>query len=317
MATSTPEVRAAGEQDQQAETIDPSVCECGGDIISEGSERVCQDCGLVDDEDRIDHGPDWRLSDNNRNRSRARAGTLVDPTRNDLGFDTQIGFEDGRKTSHHRRLLRAKRFEKLGEDGKYREQGKLLSDIKRAACSLELPQPVSDNACVLFKQFHNSGDHSGYGLDEMGAAVIYAAARCGKAPIQPGDVCEQFGVDRQRLFDEVSRLRRAIGVPIPIETPSMLVTQFVDELDGEVRTQSLARQLAAEVEQADFASSGRSPSAMAAAVVYEAFFAASWEQKRSQKEVGKVADVSPMTIRRNRSSMKEAGINGDPTALVE
>jgi transcription initiation factor TFIIB len=34
--------------------------ECDGSVRREGYETVCTDCGLVIDDDHIDHGPDWR-----------------------------------------------------------------------------------------------------------------------------------------------------------------------------------------------------------------------------------------------------------------
>ncbi|MFC4543535.1 TFIIB-type zinc ribbon-containing protein, partial [Halosolutus amylolyticus] len=39
--------------------------ECGGRLISdsEHAETVCEDCGLVVEEDEIDRGPEWRAFD--------------------------------------------------------------------------------------------------------------------------------------------------------------------------------------------------------------------------------------------------------------
>lgn len=34
--------------------------ECEGRVTSNTRETVCDDCGLVLDDERLDHGPDWR-----------------------------------------------------------------------------------------------------------------------------------------------------------------------------------------------------------------------------------------------------------------
>lgn len=41
--------------------VSPTVCpECSKDLETEGTETVCGSCGLVVDENSIDHGPEWR-----------------------------------------------------------------------------------------------------------------------------------------------------------------------------------------------------------------------------------------------------------------
>ena len=37
--------------------------ECDGRVTTNAVETVCEDCGLVIDEQRIDHGPEWRAYD--------------------------------------------------------------------------------------------------------------------------------------------------------------------------------------------------------------------------------------------------------------
>jgi len=294
-------------RDAQARIDDTQTCaECGGQLVSDGTETVCDECGLVADEDAIDRGPEWRCDDTGE---RARAGTTVDVTRNDNGFSTRIGFESSRwGGENHRRLLRAKRLSKHGETSKHRDQGKCLSDIKAIAARLELPQSVSDNACVLFQEFHNTSDHTGHTLEPMMAACVYAAARIEHVGIGVGAVVEQVSIAERRLFDTLDRLREEIDVALPIATPRMYVARFVNELDGEARTVTLAQQIAAAADEAGLTANGAAPSAVAAGCVYEAFYSADWEAKRSQPEVGSVADVSDYTVRTHWQRLKEAGV---------
>jgi len=295
-------------QDAQPRTDDTQTCEeCGGELVADGTETVCDECGLVADEDAIDHGPEWRCDDTGE---RARAGTAVDVTRNDNGFSTRIGFERSRPNDgSHRRLLRAKRLSKHGEKKKDREQGRCLSDIKAIADRLELPQSVSDNACVLFQEFHNASDHTGHTLDAAIAACVYASARIEQVGIGVETVGEQVSVSERQVFLTLDRLREEIDVAIPIASPRMYVGRYVDALGGEPRTVTLAQEVAAEADEAGLTANGAAPSAVATAAVYEAFVAAQWEAKRSQRAVGEVADVSAYTVRRHWQRLQEAGIS--------
>ncbi|WDY79090.1 hypothetical protein ORFS27B [Halorubrum tailed virus] len=296
-------------RDAQTRTDDTQTCEeCGGQLLDDGTETVCDDCGLVADEDAIDRGAEWRCDDTGE---RARAGTAVDRTRHDNGFSTRIGFERSSASSEtHRRLLRAKRLSKHNSTRKPLDQAKCLSDIKAVAGRLELPQPISDNACVMFKKWHNQISHRGHSLDEAIAACIYASARIGQVGIGVDAVVEQLSITERRLFDTIDRLREEIGVALPLASPRMYVTRYVNDLDGEARTETVAREVAAAADEAGLTANGAGPSGVAAGCVYEAFVAAQWEAKRSQPDVGDVAGVSGYTVRRHWRRIQEAGIDG-------
>jgi transcription initiation factor TFIIB len=297
-------------RDAQTRTDDTQTCEeCGGQLLDDGTETVCDDCGLVADEDAIDRGAEWRCDDTGE---RARAGTAVDRTRHDNGFSTRIGFERSSASSEtHRRLLRAKRLSKHEwSTRKPRDQAKCLSDIKAVADRLELPQSVSDNACVLFQEFHNETSHHGHSLDAAVAACVYASARIEHVGIAVETVAEQLSITERRLFLTLDRLREEIDVAIPIASPRMYVARYVNDLDGEARTETVAREVAAAADEAGLTANGAAPSAVAAGCVYEAFVAAQWEAKRSQPDVGDVAGVSDYTVRRHWHRIQEAGIDG-------
>jgi transcription initiation factor TFIIIB Brf1 subunit/transcription initiation factor TFIIB len=262
---------------------------------------------LVLNSQQIDRGRDWSTFDDGE----AQRAEPIDRTRNDDGFDTRVGFEGRPQTQRHRQLLRAKRFERSRESKKHRKQGYLLSDIKQAAAALDLSDPVADNACVLFKQFHNEGDHIGFDLDEMAAAAVYTAARAGEEPLLIDDVVEQFDLaGRRRLVQEFQRLQQHLSVQIPIKTPGMLVPRFVSELEGSPKTETLARGLAREVEAAGL-TVGKTTGGVASAIVYLAFSESVVDPKQSQSAVATVANTSTETLRRHRDRIKEHGITAD------
>lgn len=62
--------------------------ECDGRVITNIKETVCKNCGLVIDEQRLDHGPEWRTYDADE---RERTGAPLTVARHDRGISTEIG----------------------------------------------------------------------------------------------------------------------------------------------------------------------------------------------------------------------------------
>jgi transcription initiation factor TFIIIB Brf1 subunit/transcription initiation factor TFIIB len=152
--------------------------------------------------------------------------------------------------------------------------------------------------------------HRGHSLDAAVAACVYASARIEHVGIAVETVAEQLSITERRLFLTLDRLREEIDVALPLASPRMYVARYVDDLDGEARTETVAREVAAAADEAGLTANGAAPSAVAAGCVYEAFVAAQWEAKRSQPDVGDVAGVSDYTVRRHWQRIQEAGIDG-------
>ncbi len=51
------------DEDIQTETELNQCPECDGWVTTNAIETVCEDCGLVIEANRIDHGPEWRAYD--------------------------------------------------------------------------------------------------------------------------------------------------------------------------------------------------------------------------------------------------------------
>ena len=81
---------------EKQETIE--VCpECGSRHIVRDYERaelVCQDCGLVLDDNFIDQGAEWRAFDSEQSDKRARTGSAMTFTIHDKGLSTEISWKN-------------------------------------------------------------------------------------------------------------------------------------------------------------------------------------------------------------------------------
>jgi len=76
------------DEDVQTESNANQCPECDGHVTTNTVETVCEDCGLVIDEQRIDHGPEWRAYDDEECE---RTGAPLTAARHDRGLSTEIG----------------------------------------------------------------------------------------------------------------------------------------------------------------------------------------------------------------------------------
>ena len=283
--------------------------ECGGTVIQDEISRICNECGLVVEEDAIDHGPEWR--DFEAGSTAKRAGSPVDLTREDNGFDTQIGNKSGPMSDRQRRLLRASEFSHRRDDDKKIEQAKYLGDIKRAVSVLEIPDPIGEMACVLFKQTHNAVDHTGHDLNLTCAASILAAARCNEAVVFPVEICTAFDIEeKSEVYNELKRVQDVVDLPIPLRRPRHYISEYMSELDGAERTKTLAQRLAvAAEEKGTYNGSSPVPSAVAGGIIHAAMKKATWEETPLQKRVADVVGVNTTVIKKHREKVMKADLD--------
>jgi transcription initiation factor TFIIB len=88
------------DEDIQTDSSANQCPECHGHVTTNAVETVCEDCSLVIDEQRIDHGPEWRAYDVDE---RDRTGAPLTAARHDQGLSTEIGRGKGAYRNGHER----------------------------------------------------------------------------------------------------------------------------------------------------------------------------------------------------------------------
>jgi len=162
------------------------------------SKPSARECGLVVDEQRIDHGPEWRAFDEDE---RERTGApLTAARRHDRGLSTEIG----RRTDANGNTLSGQKRRRLArmrrEQSRGRFQSKVernlahgLGEVRRIVSALELSEAIRDQACQLFRSAQNEDLLRGRSIEAIAAASVYRACRCNGL---------------SRLLDEVSEMAR-------------------------------------------------------------------------------------------------------------
>ncbi|MDF9748539.1 transcription initiation factor IIB [Natrinema salsiterrestre] len=297
------------DEDVQTETESNQCPECDGRVTTNAVETVCEDCGLVVDEQRIDHGPEWRGFDEDE---RERTGAPLTAARHDRGLSTEVGRGtdangnalSGRK---RRQLSRMRREQSRGRFQSKAERNLAhgLGEVRRIASALELSETIRDQACRLFRSAQNEDLLRGRSIEAMAAASVYGACRCNGRSRTLEDVIDPARVEQSRVTNAYKTLNTELGLPAQPVTPSAFVPRLASELDVSDQIRQRARQLAEESESTQV-TTGVRPSGFAAACLYKA----GREQGRwlTQSEVAAVASVSPVTVRTHRDALEELAV---------
>ena len=284
--------------------IQPDDCpECEGPVRTEEHETVCTDCGLIIDEDQIDHGPDWRSFDSDPN-SKERAAPVMPNRRHDKGLGTEISRNQdapGQALSAEKRRqlarLRTQNARAQFSSKRERNQAQAFTDISRMASALGLPEYVMEQACVLFKTAQSEDLLQGRCIEGFSTATLYAAARINQTPRTIDEFAHVSKVECGRIRGCYSALNRELSLPVPPARPIEFLPQLISAVDAPTPVEQTATELL-EAMADDNAGQGRDPAGVAAGAIY---IAAEAEDMRygylTQKELADEAGVVSVTVR--------------------
>jgi transcription initiation factor TFIIB len=303
-----PTETAEEEQDEQH-----GCPECGGNVASdtEHGEVVCQDCGLVVDEDNIDRGPEWRAFDAQEKDQKSRVGAPTTNMMHDKGLSTNIDWRDkdayGNSLSSSQRQ-KMQRLRKWNErfrtrDSKERNLKQALGEIDRMASALGLPDNVRETASVIYRRALDENLLPGRSIEGVSTSALYAAARQAGVPRSLDEVSGVCRVEKDEIARTYRYVARELGLEIAPADPESYVPRFASDLELSEEAAGRARELLSNAKEAGI-HSGKSPVGLAAAAVYAASLLTN--EKVTQSEVGEVADISEVTIRNRYHELLEA-----------
>jgi len=297
--------------------------ECAGPLELTESETVCEECGLIVAEDRLDHGPE-RRSFASDEHDPERTGASLTESWHDRGLSTEIGrHRDGYGNElsgqKRRRLARLRREQSRGRFQSKREQNLAhgLGEVQRVTSALGLGDGLRSQACALFRRAQAVGLLPGRSIESMAAACVYAICRrngLGRAlsELDPIAACDCSAVKTAH-----SVLNTELELPAQPVTPQTVLGRIASELGLSAAIERRAQTLAAQAEQAGLAN-GKQPSGFAAACLYKT------AQKQhcllAQAEIAAAADTSCVTLRTHLQALETLvagragqGVDGEPS----
>ncbi|WP_049888887.1 transcription initiation factor IIB [Natronococcus occultus] len=291
-------------EQSEAETTLSTCSECGSsDVVQHPSpgERICENCGLVIEEGMIDSGPEWRAFNHQERQNKSRVGAPTTQTIHDKGLTTQIDWKNkdayGRSISSKKRSqmnrLRKWQTRIRTKDAGERNLQFALSEIERMASALGVPKAVREVTSVIYRRALQEDLIRGRSIEGVATAALYAGCRQEGIPRSLEEVTEVSRIERIEISRTYRYISNELGLELLPIDPKQYVPRFTSKLDLSQEVETKAKEIIDET--ADPLLSGRGPSGFAAAAIYAATLLCN--EKRTQKDVADVAQVTEVTIR--------------------
>ncbi|WP_158057842.1 transcription initiation factor IIB [Halorussus halophilus] len=306
--------RQSEEAVEEEKTDDGTTCpECTGRLINDGEhgETVCEECGLVVEEDNVDRGPEWRAFDAKEKNEKSRVGAPTTNTMHDKGLSTNIDWRDKDAYGNSlgsRQREKMQRLRKWNErfrtrDSKERNLKQALGEIDRMASALGLPDNVRETASVIYRRALDEDLLPGRSIEGVSTSCVYAAARQAGVPRSLDEIGDVSRVEKSEVARTYRYVVRELNLEVKPADPESYVPRFASGLDLSDEAEHRARELLKTAKEQGV-HSGKSPVGLAAAAVYAA--ALLTNEKTTQAEVSDVADISEVTIRNRYHELLEA-----------
>jgi transcription initiation factor TFIIB len=300
------------EHEEDQEVRDCPECE-SEDLVSsaDGGEIVCNDCGLVIEEENIDRGPEWRAFNHSERQSKSRVGAPTTQTMHDKGLTTQIDWKDkdayGQSLSSEKRS-QMHRLRKWQERIRTKDAGErnlqfALSEIDRMASALGVPRSVREVASVIYRRALNEDLIRGRSIEGVATSCLYAACRQEGIPRSLEEVSDVSRVEQKEIGRTYRYVAQELSLKMEPVDPKQYVPRFASDLGLSEEVQSKANEIIDETAEKGLLS-GKSPTGYAAAAIYAASLLCN--EKKTQREVADVAQVTEVTIRNRYQEQIEA-----------
>lgn len=277
-------------------------------------ELVCEECGLVIDEQFIDQGPEWRSFDVEQNEQRSRTGAAMTFTVHDKGLSTEIGW--GNKDSYGRsvpsknraQLYRMRKWQHRTRvsNSTDRNLSLALTELAKLSSKMGLPRDVRETAAMIYRKAVNKNLIRGRSVEGVAAASLYAACRQCGVPRTLNEIAKVSRVGKKEIGRTYRFMSREIKLNLMPTSPEDYISRFCSELGVSGKVETKAIDLIKQAAEKEL-TSGRGPTGVSAATIYIA--SVMCDERRTQKQIGKVAGVTEVTVRnRYKELTEELGI---------
>lgn len=283
-------------------TIESDTCpECEGQLVVEGWETWCRECGLVVEYEPIDPGPEWVTRDEDE-REPSRVGPPLTLARHDRGLSTDISYGGDPQglplsAKKRRQISRLRKRNGRAQWSTKREQNlaHACGEIARLTSKLDLPQSVREQASLLFRRAQSENIVMGRSLEAVTSGSVYAA-------------CRQLGF--VRTMEELAGFARCpkskvrlgyallnveLGLDVQPLNPRDYIPSIASACGASAEVERRARELAAKACDAGM-NNGCNPAGIAAASIYLASRVSG--ERFTQAELAEGAKVSIPTLRK-------------------
>ncbi|MFB6127494.1 MAG: transcription initiation factor IIB family protein, partial [Halolamina sp.] len=178
-----------------------------------------------------------------------------------------------------------------------------LSEVDRMASALGVPRSVREVASVIYRRALSEDLIRGRSIEGVATSALYAACRQEGIPRSLDEVAEVSRVEQKEIGRTYRYVSQELGLELKPVDPKQFVPRFGSALGLSEEVQSKATEII-DVSAEKGLLSGKSPTGFAAAAIYAASLLCN--EKKTQREVADVAQVTEVTIRNRYQEQIEA-----------
>jgi transcription initiation factor TFIIB len=194
----------------------------------------------------------------------------------------------GRLAQRHERSQATTSWEQSLRDG--------LGELRRMASTLELPQPVTAQACQLFHRVAKNDLLYGRSIDAATTAVLYIATRQLGVPRTVAELCPASHADQKDVFSNYRYIASELSINLDPVDPTQFLPRLLSQHEVDTHTRRIAKQLLTSgKDHVQYA--GKNPMCIAAGALYAAATLAEPDEHPTQEAIAETAEISSLTLR--------------------
>jgi transcription initiation factor TFIIB len=288
--------------------------ECGSDHLVEDydqGELICQACGLVLSEHAMDRGPEWRAFTKEEKDQRGRVGMPMSYSIHDKGLSTVIDRVNrdayGRQLPLSTRLqmlrLRKWQIRTRVHSSADRNLAQAMAELDRLTDNLHIPAPIKERAAIVYRKALDNGLVRGRSIAAIAAASLYAACRSSETPRTLKEVSAASRIRKKDVARCYRLLLRELDIKMPVEDPIRCISKIANKVGVATQTERRAIGILEDAKKKGIVA-GKDPMGLAAAALYVACVLEG--EKKTQKEIAEVANVTEVTVRNRYKGLKDS-----------
>ncbi len=286
-----------------------SVCNKNNETVTdpESGELICGNCGTVLLENVEESGPEWRLLDEGKDRS--RTGMPITLSRHDMGLATIIGRTNrdasGRgldasvKSTMERLRTWDLRIQAYSPSDRNLRQA--FSILERVKDKLGLSEPVIEKTAYLYRKAQERGLVRGRTITSVLSAAIYISCREMGIARTLNDIASLTNLRRKELARTFRLLILELDLKVPVVDPMKCIAKVANKTKLSERTKRQAMDIMISVTKRGI-SAGKDPMGLAGSVLY--LSSKNSGEPITQMDIANAAGVTEVTIRNRFRDLK-------------
>jgi transcription initiation factor TFIIB len=274
-------------------------------------ERLCSDCGLLVEENIVDHSPEWRNFDSSSGKDKSRVGAPASVLLHDKGLQTTIDWQNKDysgapiKSKTKSQMYRMRKWQQRSKTQNARERNLsvALNRMDMICSKLVLPKSVNERSATIYRKALANDLIRGRSIDVVAAACIFIANQQMQTARTVDDIAGVAELGPKEIGRTYRDIKRRLMIKTPVTDPQIYIERFCSELGMNSIAKTKAIELVREADRLEL-THGKSPSGIAAAAIYIA--GQLTLQIRTQREIADVSNITEVTIRNRYKQLVRA-----------